>query len=119
MNISADRIADQLSRILASPKFTASKRLSRFLSFVVEQSQKGQSGRIKQYTIAVDALGYKDDFDPQSDPVVRLQARRLRRALDKYYDTLGASDPIRIDIPKGAYVPIFFQTGWPYPGLRP
>jgi len=111
MDISPDRIQDQLSRILDSPKFRASKRLSRFLSFVVDQSQKGDSDRIKQYTIAVEVLGYGDDFDPQSDPIVRIQARRLRRALDNYYDTLGASDPIRIDIPKGAYVPIFVKIG--------
>ena len=110
-DISSESINKQLSRILASPKFTASKRLSRFLSFVVKQSQKGQSGRIKQYTIAVDALGYGNDFDPQSDPTVRIQARRLRRALDRYYETLGTSDPIRIDIPKGAYVPIFVEIG--------
>lgn len=113
MDISPEGIKEQLSRILASPKFMASRRLSRFLSFVVEQSQKGQSGRIKQYTIAVDALGYGDDFDPQSDPVIRIQARRLRRALDQYYDTLGTSDPIRIDIPKGSYVPLFVQIGSP------
>ena len=110
-DISSESINKQLSRILASPRFTASKRLSRFLSFVVKQSQKGQSGRIKQYTIAVEALGYGNDFDPQSDPAVRIQARRLRRALDRYYETLGTSDPIRIDIPKGAYVPIFVEIG--------
>jgi len=119
MNISPDRITDQLSRILGSPKFTASRRLSQFLSYVVQQSQKGQSERIKQYTIAVEALGYGDDFDPQSDPVVRIQARRLRRALDRYYDTLGATDPIRIDIPKGAYVPIFVQPGSPPSRIGP
>jgi len=113
MDISPDRIRDQLSRILASPKFNSSKQLSRFLSFVVEQSLKGDSDRIKQYTIAVEVLGYGDDFDPQSDPIVRIQARRLRRALDHYYDTLGASDPVRIDIPKGAYVPIFVQIESP------
>jgi hypothetical protein len=55
-------------------------------------------------------LGYDSDFDPQADLVVRIQARRLRRVLDQYYDNQGVTDPIRIDIPKGSYVPVFLPN---------
>jgi TolB-like protein len=86
------------------------KRLSLFLRYVVEQTLKGQSGRIKQYTIAVEALGYGADFDPQTDSIIRIQGRRLRRALDQYYFGQGKEDPVRIEIPKGGYVPIFLDN---------
>ena len=97
----------QLERILSQPKFRVAVQLSRFLRFVVEETLAGRQEQIKQYTIAVDALGRDPDFDPQINPVVRMQAGQLRRALHRYYETDGAEDPIRIEIPKGRYVPIF------------
>ncbi len=106
-NISSDRVKAQLERILTSSEFSAGKRLGQFLRYVVAQTLNGQSGIIKQYTVAVEALGYGADFDPQSNPLVRIEAQRLRRALDQFYYTHGVEDPIRIDIPKGSYVPIF------------
>lgn len=102
-----EAIRSQLERILQSSKFMASKKLSRFLRFVVEETLADRAAGIKQYTVAVEALGYDPEFDPQSDPAVRIQARRLRRALNTYYDTHGITDPIRIEIPKGIYVPNF------------
>ncbi len=105
-NIPPDRVRDHLKRILASPEFSAGKRFSQFLRYVVEQSLNGQSNSIKQYTIAVDALGYGVDFDPLSNPAIRILARRLRRALDHYYNAHGIEDSIRIDIPKGIIVVI-------------
>ncbi len=109
VDISPDRVKPQLERILASPEFMASKVLSRFLRYVVEQTLNGQTGSIKQYTVAVEALGYGADFDPQSNPIVRINARKLRRALDRYYLKQGIEDPVRIDVPKGSYVPRFFD----------
>jgi TolB-like protein len=106
-NIASDRVMAQLERILASSEFVAGKRLGQFLRYVVMQSLNGQSGSIKQYTVAVDAFGYGADFDPQSNPIVRIEAQRLRRALDQYYYSQGIEDPIRIDIPKGSYIPVF------------
>jgi tetratricopeptide (TPR) repeat protein len=67
----------------------------------------GQSERIKGYTIAVEALGREDNFDPQTDPIVRVEAGRLRRALDRYYDGQGKRDPVTIELPRGSYVPAF------------
>lgn len=108
--ISQKKIEGQLKRLLDSPKFMAAERLSLFLRYVVEQSLNGQSDRIKQYNIAVEALGYGEDFDPKTDSIIRIQARRLRRALDQYYSGRGIEDPIRIDIPKGGYVPVFLDN---------
>ncbi|RME97060.1 MAG: hypothetical protein D6768_20580, partial [Chloroflexi bacterium] len=62
---------------------------------------------IKQYTIAVKAFGRPTDFNPRSDPIVRIEAGRLRRGLGRYYHLYGSNDPIVIDIPTGAYIPTF------------
>jgi len=86
------------------------KKVSQFLRYVVEQSLNGRPGIIKQYTIAVEALGYGADFDPATNPTVRIVARRLRRTLDQYYSAQGIEDPIRIDIPKGRYIPVFLDN---------
>ena len=105
--LSDDLIRSQLNRILASRGFSNSERLRSFLSFVVEASLNKQTGRVKAYTIATEVFGRQVDFDPQSDPIVRIEAGRLRRRLEYYYGTSGRNDAIRIEIPKGAYVAVF------------
>jgi hypothetical protein len=87
--------------------FRDSLRLTSFLKFVVEAVLEGKSDRIKSYTIAVEALGRGSAFDPQADPIVRVEAGRLRRALARYYTTTGCNDSLIIEIPRGAYVPTF------------
>jgi len=96
-----------LDRVLASPPFPSSPQLLAFLRFVVESALKGEAEQIKSYTIAVEALGRDQSFDPQTDPIVRVEAGRLRRALQHYYAGPGANDPIIIDLPLGGYVPAF------------
>jgi adenylate cyclase len=96
-----------LERILANPDFDAPERNRRFLRYVVEETLAGRGKRIKAYGIAVAVFDRDDSFDPQSDPIVRIEASRLRRSLERYYLLSGQSDPIRIEIPKGAYVPAF------------
>ena len=108
--ISSDKVKAQLDRILTSPKFKRGNRLGQFLRYVVEQKLEGKSDRIKQYTIAVEAMGYEAEFDPQSNPVVRIHARKLRRALERYYYNNSSEDPIKIEIPKGTYVPVFLDN---------
>jgi len=100
-------INQQLDRIFKSDAFDASKRNQSFLRYIVEKTLEGNKRRIKSFAIAVDVFGRGDDFDPKTDSVVRVEARRLRRALEHYYLTDGAMDPIRISIPKGAYRPVF------------
>lgn len=103
----AAAVHEALARILASDAFRSAPQLSAFLNFIVERSLEGRSSELKGYTIAVEAFGRPPDFDPQSDPIVRVEAGRLRKALGQYYQGDGASDPIRISIPVGAYVPLF------------
>jgi hypothetical protein len=91
-----------LERILGSPDFDASARNRRFLEHIVEETLAGRADRLKGLTIAMDVFGRNVAFDPQHDPVVRIEAAKLRRSLERYYLTAGREDPIRIDIPKGA-----------------
>jgi len=105
--ISPETIREQTARILAAPDFVRSRQLSAFLRFVVGKTITGQAQEIKQYTVGVGALGRKQDFDPQTDPIVRITAGRLRRSLERYYRHHGAADPVIIEIPTGSYVPVF------------
>jgi TolB-like protein/Flp pilus assembly protein TadD len=104
---SADNVLHQLSRIVQSAEFDASTRNRRFLTFVVEEALAGRNDRIKAYTIATTVFGRSADFDPQIDPIVRIEAGRLRHAMERYYLTAGRHDPVLITIPKGSYKPAF------------
>ena len=104
---SPEAIRAQLARILASDEFVASDRLKGFLRFVVEETLGGRADRLKAYTIALEVLGRDAGFDAQNDPIVRMEAGKLRRRLERYYLGAGRDDPIRIDIPKGGYAPKF------------
>ena len=105
-------IEEQLHRILSSPEFDATARQKKFLRFVTQMFLEGRAGKIKGYTVATEVFGRKTDFDPSTDPIVSIEARRLRRNLEHYYLTAGRRDRVQITIPKGSYVPSFlFQTG--------
>ena len=96
-----------VERMTASEAFVRSPQLAAFLRFVVEAVLEGRSDRIKGYTIAVEVLRRDASFDPQSDPIVRVDATRLRRAIERYYAGAGTDDPVIIDLPRGSYVPTF------------
>ncbi len=98
-------IRGQLDRILASAVFSRSHQLRRFLSFIVEQALSGQGHTLKESVLARELYGKGTDFDGGTDPVVRVDARRLRDKLREYYE--GRSDPVVISLPKGSYVPVF------------
>jgi hypothetical protein len=103
-------ILDHLENICATEDFKRSSRCSGFLRYVVGETLAGRTERIKAYAIAVSVLGRDENFDPQIDPVVRIEASQLRRRLERYYLTEGAGSGIRIDLPKGCYVPNFIRT---------
>ena len=103
----AEEIRAALDRIAVSEAFRACPQLVAFLRYVVEATLRGGQDRIKGYTIAVEALGRGDDFNPQDDPIVRVEAMRLRRALQRYYANGGRDDSVRIVLPLGSYVPEF------------
>lgn len=96
----------QLRRVLSDASFDASTRSRDFLRFVVRRALEGASS-IAQREIAEAVFDRGPAFDPSSDPIVRIQAGRVRRALDRYYRDAGKDDPLRIGIPRGGYLPVF------------
>ncbi len=106
-------IRSQLERILRSPQFRATDKQMKFIVFVVNETLEGRASDLKGYTIAVTVYGRPQNFDPQIDPIVRVEAGRLRRALTHYYLTAGKNDPVHIEIPKGGYVPTFHTARTP------
>ena len=100
-------VRGQLDRILASTTFKQVDRLKRFLSFIVLESISGRSNELKEYVIGVHVFGKEPSFDPRTDPIVRVQARRLRAKLARYYQEDGRGDEVIIDLPKGGYAPVF------------
>ena len=107
MKPSSLEIENQVNKILESKDFQASLKLSEFLRFVVHETINGNSDQLKGYTIATKVLGRGNDFDQSKDPIVRILASRLRRALEYYYHTNGKSDTVYINIPIGSYIPKF------------
>lgn len=97
----------QMERILKSAALASSPSLCRFLRYIVEETLAGRNGSIKEYSLGVKVFGRGDEFNPRLDPIVRVQARNLRSRIARYYATDGAADPIVIELPKGAYVPVF------------
>jgi tetratricopeptide (TPR) repeat protein len=94
-------------RLIASDVFSRSPQLGAFLRFIVDAVLNGKGNRIKAYTIGVEVLRRDSKFDPQFDPIVRVEATRLRRAIERYYAGSGVDDSIIVDLPRGTYVPIF------------
>ena len=102
-----DGIRCQLERVLASSEFRKCAQLSRFLRYTVEEALAGADGASKETLIGIEVFGRRPDYDPGCDPVVRVEARRLRVKLSQYYGNEGREDPIRIQVPKGGYLPAF------------
>ncbi|MBB3962643.1 hypothetical protein [Rhizobium metallidurans] len=100
-------ILQQLERVLASDEFHSPERGRKFLRFVVTETLEGRAQFLKAFTIANEIFGRQSSFDAQNDPVVRIEAGRIRRGLERYYLVAGQADPIVITIPKGGYVPHF------------
>ncbi len=105
--VSNEQIRKQLDRILSSRSFRQVDRLQRFLAFIVEETLSGRGDILKEYPIGVDVFNKDSSFDPRMDPIVRVQARRLRIRLATYYRDEGQSDELLIELPKGGYTPIF------------
>lgn len=110
--IAADRdaVLAALDRITAWSEMARSPQLTRFLDYIVRKRLDGDTQSVKAYSIAVDVFGRPANFDPQSDPIVRVQARRLRALLDQYYRGPGEKEELQIHLPVGRYVPDFIIT---------
>lgn len=114
--IPAESVRAQLRRIQASPPFARSENLRKFLQFIVEQTLDGHEDHLKEYQVGIASLGRSKSYDPRIDPAVRVEARRLRSALDVYYANEGIADAVVIRLPKGGYVPVFAARPGP-PGV--
>jgi len=111
-------IREQLARIVHSGPFLQSRRRQRFLEYIVSETLAGRSERLKGYAIALSVFDRPETFDPVVDPIVRIEAARLREKLRDYYDTEGLGDPIRIDLIKGSYAPHIEFRHTPQPEPR-
>jgi serine/threonine-protein kinase len=104
--LSRAAVAGQLDKILSSATFIRSKRLGRFLRFTVEQCLDGRQNSLKEYLVGVEVFNKLESFDPRIDSIVRVEARRLRSKLERYYQTEGKDDQVIIQFRKGSYVPL-------------
>lgn len=109
LNVSAEEAMLELEKLLADARFRASDRNKRFLRYVMEKLFNGSADQIKAYSIAIDVFGRPADFDPVLDPIVRIEATRLRASLSHYYELYGQDHALRIDLPKGGYVPVVLR----------
>lgn len=103
--LGAEEVRAALRRVTTSAAFGKAPQLSNFLRYVVEAVLAGKAEFLKGYTIATEALRRDASFDPQTDPIVRVEAGRLRAALGRYYEQEGRRDPVVIELPRGSYVP--------------
>ena len=102
----------ELKALIASGIFAKAPSLALLLDYVCTKYFEGQANQIKEYSIAVEALGRPSSFDPKQDSIVRVEAFRLRKRLKQYYENEGAGRHVRIVVPSGQYVPQFLENGW-------
>jgi len=105
--VSAANVREALERIVSSSLFLNARRPSQFLRFIVESTLAGRADQIKEYLIGVEVFSRPPDYDPKIDPIVRIEAGRLRKKLAEYYSGPGGNDAVIIELPKGGYVPVF------------
>ena len=101
---------EELRRVLESKYFANSPKKTRFLEFVCEQTFLGNGDKLNESLIGVEVYDRGVDFNPQADPIVRVQAHEIRRLLNKYYEEAGHGGLIRLDLPSGHYVPVFRRS---------
>ena len=105
-----DEVREQLSRLLANPFFSHSKRFPSFLRFVTEQTLAGESENIKERTLGIEIFGRDAEYDTASDPIVRVTAAEIRKRVAQYYQDAAHEHELRITLPSGSYIP---QFHWP------
>jgi TolB-like protein/Flp pilus assembly protein TadD len=111
-------IRDELDKILSSKRFVHANQISNLLRYVVEETLAGRRDRIKAFSVAQDVFGRDVKFDQQRDPIVRVEASRLRKCLVDYYESSGLDSTFHIDVPKGGYAPTFTKLKAPENSTR-
>ena len=109
---------DQIERLTRSPILEGSEGLCRLIRFLADHALNSPSEHLKEYQIATEGLGRPPGFDPHSDASVRVQMGRLRDKLTEYYNSIGSSDPIFVEIPKGKYTLSFHSRPGPEASVR-
>ena len=104
-----DSVQRHLEKVVLSAEMCRSKKLCQFLRFTVEEVLRGHGSELKEYAIGVGVFRRDREFDPGADPIVRVQARRLRAKLERYYQAEGRDEPVRIEYPVGSYSPVFVR----------
>jgi TolB-like protein len=112
--LAAPAVREQLRRILASPVFACSERMKRLLGFTVESVLAGKAAELKETVLGLEVYDRPASYDARIDPVVRVEARRLREKLRQYYASEGRTDPVLVELPVGAYVPRFRTRSSPH-----
>jgi len=112
-SISREEVLAALQRILVSKDFPATERNRRFLDFVVRQALDRRFDKISGYYVATEVFGRAPDFNPMTDPIVRIEASKLRRDLEVYYLKRGGADDVCITLPRGGYIPVFRRGAVP------
>jgi hypothetical protein len=97
----------ELERLFSDSRFHVTDRNRAFLRYIVDVALSGQSKGAKAYSVAIDVFGRSSDFDPNTDPIVRIEATRLRTSLDQYYEAFAGSGQVRISLPRGNYIAEF------------
>src|SRR6202042_3720068 len=95
----------ELEAVVASGIFGKAPSLAQLLDYVCTKYFQGRTDQVKEYNVAVEALGRPASFDPRKDSIVRVEAFRLRKRLKQYYENEGAGHLLRIVVPSGQYVP--------------
>ncbi|HXK61662.1 MAG TPA: hypothetical protein PLP42_17385 [Acidobacteriota bacterium] len=106
-SVSAEDVLACLEKVLGSSSFRRAKAVSALLRHIVTRTLEGRQDELKEYSLGVDVLGRVPSFDNRLDPIVRVQMRKLRGRLERYYQTEGKDDIVRIELPLGGYVPHF------------
>ena len=100
-----------VNRIIASSTFAKSSRLCSFLKYICDLTFQGRTQEINEQQIGTAVFGRRPHFDSSIDGIVRAQASRLRNRLEIYFEEEGRTEPTRIVIPRGSYVPHFIPQG--------
>lgn len=112
--VSIEESRAALSEVLASELFDRSQNLQRLLTYLCEKGISGHGEDLKEYTVAVEALGRPASFDQKKDSIVRVEVHRLRKRLHQFYEGPGRASTVQIQIPEGRYVPQFVRVA-PHP----
>ncbi len=104
------QVLAEIGRILESGSFGKTGSSARLLQYLVEGALKDEGADFKEYVLGKEVFDRGEGFDPRLDPIVRVQARRLRQKLAEFYKDNGTPGGLRIDIPKGSYAPVFVEV---------